>query len=92
MRKILNDPSRADVTFLVEGRPVHAHRCILLVRCKQLEEKIRNNCRKSEERDRMRWSVNHPNHVILEIPNLKHKAFLGLIEYLYTDSLKQFTN
>jgi len=41
MKKIINEPSRSDVTFIVEGRPLHAHRCILFARCKNIEEKIR---------------------------------------------------
>jgi hypothetical protein len=48
MRKIINDPTRCDVTFIMEGKPLHAHRCILFVRCKSLEEKVRNSGRKSE--------------------------------------------
>ena len=67
MKKIINEPSRADVTFLVEGKPLHAHRCILLARCRSLEEKIRQSARKSEERDKLRWGISHPNHYILEI-------------------------
>jgi hypothetical protein len=41
MRKIINEPSRADVTFMVEGKPLHAHRCILLARCRTIEERIK---------------------------------------------------
>lgn len=88
MKKIINEPSRADVTFIVEGRPLHAHRCILFARCKCIEDKIRHNSRRSEDRDKMRWGINHPNHVIMEIPNMKFKAFIALMEYLYTDSMK----
>eukprot|EP00347_Sterkiella_histriomuscorum_P007830 403347403 len=88
MKKIINEPSRADVTFIVESRPLHAHRCILFARCRSIEEKIRQSCRRSEERDKMRWGINHPNHVIMDIPEVKFKAFLGLIEYLYTDNMK----
>jgi hypothetical protein len=52
MKKIINEPSRADITFIVETKPLHAHRCILLARCRLLEEKIRLQARKSDERER----------------------------------------
>lgn len=59
MRKILNDPSRADVTFLLEdGKILHAHRCILLARCRSLEERVRQIGTKSEERDKLKWGIN----------------------------------
>lgn len=57
MKKIINESSRADITFIVEGKPVHAHRCIILARCRALEEKIRSNGKKSDERDKIRWSI-----------------------------------
>jgi len=75
MKKIINEPSRSDVTFIVEGRPLHAHRCILFARCKNIEDKIRQSARRSEERDKLRWGINHPNHVIMDILDVKHKAF-----------------
>jgi len=92
MKKIINEPSRADITFIIEGKSLHAHRCILLARCRILEEKIRSCSKKSEERERQRWGTNHPNHFVLEIPNVKFKAFLALIEYLYTDNIKSLKN
>lgn len=92
MKKIINESSRADVTFIVEGKPFHAHRCILFARCRSLEEKIRNNGRKSEERDKLRWGINHPSHMIMEVPDVKHKAFMALLEYLYTDNIKSLKN
>ena len=86
MRKIINESSRADVTFLLEGgKFLHAHRCILYARCRYLEERIRSNGVKSEERDKLKWGINHPNHMILELPHLKLRAFSAFLEYLYTD-------
>lgn len=59
MKKIINEPSRSDVTFLVEGKPVHAHRCILLARCRNLEEKVRNFGKKSDEKEKAKWGINN---------------------------------
>lgn len=92
MKKIINEPSRADVTFIIETKAMHAHRCILLARCRNIEERIRSQGRKSDERDKLRWGINHPNHMIMDIPNVKYKAFNALIEYLYTDNIKSLKN
>jgi hypothetical protein len=92
MKKIINEPSRADVTFILEGKPLHAHRCILLARCRDLEERVRSGGRKSEEREKLKWDINSINHLVLEIANVKYKAFLGLIEYLYTDNIRSLKN
>jgi hypothetical protein len=68
MRKILNESSRADVSFLLEGGKVlHGHRCILLVRCKALEERIRANGVRTEDRERNRWGISHPSHLTFDL-------------------------
>lgn len=67
MKKIINDSSRADVTLLLNGKPLHAHRCILMVRCKALDDKIKLLGRKSEERERNKWNIINDKHVVLEI-------------------------
>lgn len=76
MRKIINESSRADVTFILEGGKVfHAHRCILLARCRNLEERIRSQGIKSDERDKHLWGINNQNHLKLELSGYKLKAF-----------------
>ena len=92
MKKIVNEPSRADVTFIVEGKPVHAHRCIMFVRCRALEERIRNLAKRTDDRDKTKWGINHPNHMTLEIQHVNHKSFIGFLEYLYTDKIKSLKN
>lgn len=88
MKEIINETSRADVTFMVEGKPVHAHRCILYARCRTLEEKVKQSGRKSDERDKAKWGINHPNHLTLDVPTISYKAFIGFMEYLYTDKIR----
>jgi hypothetical protein len=86
MRKIINEPSRADVTFILEGGKVlHAHRCILMARCKALEERVRHQGVNSEERDKVRWGINNPNHKVFDLKHYNLKAFEALMEYVYTD-------
>ena len=89
MRKIINESTRSDVTFILEGGKVlHAHRCILLVRCKALEERVRHQGINSDEREKARWGINNPNHKIYELKNYKFKAFEAFMEYIYTDMVK----
>uniref|UniRef100_K3WGV0 BTB domain-containing protein n=1 Tax=Globisporangium ultimum (strain ATCC 200006 / CBS 805.95 / DAOM BR144) TaxID=431595 RepID=K3WGV0_GLOUD len=41
LRRLLNNPdAHSDVTFLVEGQPFYAHRCILMARCEPLEKML----------------------------------------------------
>ena len=76
MRKILGEPSRADVTFVLEeGKVIHAHRCILLARCRSLEERVRGTGVKSEDRDKLRWGINHAQHLVCQLPQFSLKAF-----------------
>jgi hypothetical protein len=86
MRKIINEPARADVTFLLEGgTTLHANRCILLARCRSLEDKIKSQGIKTEERDKLKWGVNHPHHFTCSLPQYNLKAFEALMEFIYTN-------
>lgn len=67
MKKIVNEPARADVTFLLEGKPVHAHRCILFVRCRSLEEKVKVYGKRTDEKEKQRWGITHKNHVTYDL-------------------------
>lgn len=40
LRRMLNNPSRSDITFVVEGREFHAHCCIIMARCEPLEKML----------------------------------------------------
>jgi hypothetical protein len=33
MRKIINNPTFSDIIFIVENKPVHAHKAILSAQC-----------------------------------------------------------
>lgn len=39
--KIINNPTRADIIFIVEGKEYYAHKCIIFARCKPLDEFIK---------------------------------------------------
>jgi len=75
MRDMVDDEEYADVRFLVEGQPVHAHRSILARRCEHFAAMFRSGMRESSEMD-------------IPIPNIPRAVFLLLMEYLYADSVK----
>jgi RCC1 and BTB domain-containing protein len=75
MRGLVNDEEFADVTFIIEGEGVHAHRAILAQRCEHFAAMFRSGMRESVERT-------------ITIPNVSKQVFLLLLEYLYTDSVK----
>jgi RCC1 and BTB domain-containing protein len=74
LRRILNNPLRSDVTFLVEGQPIYAHRCIIMARCEPLERMLNGPMMESTQRE-------------IVIHDQQYLVFLGLLEYLYTDNV-----
>ena len=50
LRRLLNNEARSDVTFIVEGKPIFAHRCIIMSRCEPLERMLDGPMRESQQR------------------------------------------
>jgi len=75
MRDLVNEDEHADVTFIVQGQPIHAHRAILSHRCEHFAGMFRSGMRESIEKE-------------ITIPSISRDVFLLLLEYLYTDSVK----
>lgn len=75
MRAMVNDEEFSDITFLVEGQSIYAHRAILAQRCDHFAAMLRGGFRESVER-------------VVTIDHLTTDVFLLLLEYLYTDSVK----
>jgi len=75
MRGLVNDEEFADVTFLIENEPIHAHRAILAQRSEHFAAMFRSGMRESMERT-------------IAIPSISKSVFLLLLEYIYTDSVK----
>lgn len=79
MRLLLNNENLfPDVTFIVEGRPVYAHRAILSAQCDQFHAMFMSGMKESRESE-------------IQIPNWSHNAFLAMLEFLYTGSVSNFT-
>ena len=76
LRALLDDDTCSDVTFLVESKPIHAHRCIVMARCEPL-------------RAMMQAPMLESTMCELEIQDVKFETFRGLLEFLYTDTVRQ---
>mmetsp|Transcript_13493 Transcript_13493/g.19985 ORF Transcript_13493/g.19985 Transcript_13493/m.19985 type:complete len:319 (+) Transcript_13493:870-1826(+) len=88
LQKLINRPELCDVTFLVEGKEIHANRAILAVRSEYfkvmlfsggMRESIQMTCGGSD----MDSDYSPP----IELKDVSHPVFLKVLEYLYTDSI-----
>ena len=69
---MLDDPSSSDVVFLAEGKPLHAHRCILTARCEAFRVMFNSQMREG--------SQSRPEVPILET---SYAAFQCVLQYIY---------
>ncbi|CAM9480590.1 unnamed protein product [Choristocarpus tenellus] len=74
LRSLLDNSDLSDVTFMVQGSPVHAHKAILAVRCQHFHAMFTSGMREC-----------HEGQVI--IPNIRLPIFKALLEYIYVDSV-----
>merc|ERR1712061_214081 len=77
MRKLINNPMFADVTFLVEGQPVYATRAHLASRSDHFRALLYGGMRESSA----------ASSEAIALPEITHSVFLFLLEYIYTDQL-----
>ena len=78
MKRLLgNEKLFPDVTFIVEGKPLHAHRAILAAQCDQFYAMFMSGMKESRETE-------------IRIPNWSHSAFRSMLEFLYTGSVDDF--
>eukprot|EP00980_Cylindrotheca_fusiformis_P017849 scaffold5653_cov147-Cylindrotheca_fusiformis.AAC.11 len=82
--RLVNQPDMSDVTFIIEGKEVHAHRAILAVRSEYFRALLFNGL--------MRESVTSGVAVKpITLSDVSHAVFLKVLEYLYTDSIRDVT-
>mmetsp|Transcript_35701 Transcript_35701/g.83574 ORF Transcript_35701/g.83574 Transcript_35701/m.83574 type:complete len:506 (+) Transcript_35701:364-1881(+) len=74
LRCFLNEQKLSDVTFIVEGKPVYAHK-LLCMRCSYFRAMFEGQMREAQQKT-------------ITIPNISHRVFLTLLEYLYTDEVE----
>lgn len=72
-RALVNNDTFSDVTFMVEGRPVYAHK-LLLMRCSYFEALFLGQMREAQMST-------------IQIDEVRYETFLSILEYLYTDEL-----
>ncbi|OQR97124.1 hypothetical protein ACHHYP_20629 [Achlya hypogyna] len=71
LRDLVNNQTMSDITFLVEGAPVYAHK-ILCVRCSYFKAMLTGEMLESRARE-------------VVVPDVRKGIFLAFLEYLYTD-------
>lgn len=73
-RALVDEETLSDVTFLVEGTPVYAHKLILM-RCSYFRALFLGDMKESKL-------------ATIRIEQVSHPIFLQILEYLYTDQLE----
>jgi hypothetical protein len=73
-RALVDDETLSDVTFLVEGNPVYAHK-LMLMRCSYFRALFLGSMKESTMET-------------VRIEQVSHPIFLQVLEYLYTDHLR----
>jgi len=74
LKEFVDQEELSDVTFIVEGQPVHAHK-IMCLRCEYFKAMFTGDMKESREREIVLRDVRRP-------------IFLALLEYLYTDDVQ----
>jgi len=73
LREFVNSELLSDITFLVEGRPVYAHK-VLCMRCTYFRALLTGEMMESRANE-------------IPLPDVTYDVFLSLLEYLYTDEV-----
>jgi RCC1 and BTB domain-containing protein len=76
MRSLVNDEEYSDIKFIVEGRPLFAHRGILARRSEHFKMMFGSGMRESFEKE-------------IELPEMRYEVFIRFLEFVYTDSVKE---
>eukprot|EP00752_Nemacystus_decipiens_P017544 g15723.t1 len=75
IRSLLDNQDLSDVTFVVEGTPVYAHKALLAARCPHFRAMFTSGMRESHEQE-------------VVIPHVRLPIFKILLEYIYADSVE----
>lgn len=73
-KSLLDNEMFSDVKFIVGGKTIHAHRCVLYARAEyfrnMFDSKMRETCEKE-----------------IQIPDVAYEVFLAVLEYLYSGTV-----
>jgi N-acetylneuraminic acid mutarotase len=79
LRQLLNNSDMfSDIVFLVEERPIHAHKAILAVQCPHFNAMFGSGMRESTAEE-------------IAIPGWDYAPFLCMLEFLYTGTIADFS-
>jgi hypothetical protein len=70
LKSLVNNPEFCDVVFILEDKPLYAHRALLASRCTKFQQMF-NNMKDAKPE--------------IPIPNIRFAVFLGMMQFLYTD-------
>eukprot|EP00941_MAST-03F_sp_MAST-3F-sp1_P005053 g5053.t1 len=74
LRAMINSPDFSDTIFIVEGKPIYAHRAVLAARCDHFRAMFTHDMKERGE-------------VEILIKEVRTPVFLALLEYIYTDTV-----
>ena len=70
LSSIVNNPQFSDITFVVEGKKVFAHKNIICARSEHLKALILGSMKESSQSE-------------IELPEIKYEVFVAILQYLY---------
>ena len=93
MLRLINNPELSDVTFFVEGKEVYANRAILAGRSEYFHALLFSGCMRESIQTSSEAITGVPTHERkpIEIQDVSYEVFIKLLEYIYTDCLKNIT-
>jgi leucine-zipper-like transcriptional regulator 1 len=78
MRKIINNSTFSDVVFMVEGKPIYAHKAILSAQCEHFRAMFMSGMKESSQSQ-------------IDVKDYSYNSYLLMIEYLYSGSISNFS-
>lgn len=79
MRTIINNPTFADVVFLVETKPIYGHKAILSAQCEHFRGMFMNGMKETTQSQ-------------IQVKDWSYNSYLLMMEYLYTGSIVNFNH
>lgn len=79
MRTIINNPTFADVVFLVEQKPIYGHKAILSAQCEHFRGMFMNGMKETTQSQ-------------IQVKDWSYNSYLLMMEYLYTGSIVNFNH
>jgi N-acetylneuraminic acid mutarotase len=79
LRRLVNSSLFSDVTFVVEGRRIAAHKVMLAAQSEHFRAMLTNGMRETSAQE-------------IEIPDWSYNCYVSMIEFLYTGTISDFSS